>query len=160
MRRFDLRSLRFGDRSETWREIPVDVEPFVFAGQTYTVGDGVVDLHVDAARVGDRLTLNASFSTILHGPCARCLEDVRLPLHGEGRDVVSHGESEVDEGDEEEAYARHCVLAADHWVRDLVASALPVTLVCREDCRGLCAVCGVNLNEVGEGHAHSATGTG
>jgi uncharacterized protein len=160
VRRFDLRSLHFGERSETWREIPVDVDPFTFAGQTYTVEDNVVGLRIDAARVGDRLTVDGSFETVLHGPCERCLEDVRLPLRGEGRDVVNHGESEVDDDDEEETYVRHYILAADHWVRDLVATALPIRLVCRDDCLGLCPVCGVNLNEAGVGHTHSAAGAG
>ena len=32
--------------------------------------------------------------------------------------------------------------------------ALPPQLLCREDCAGLCAVCGENLNEAGPDHAH------
>jgi len=32
------------------------------------------------------------------------------------------------------------------WARDAVALALPVQIVCREDCAGLCATCGADLN--------------
>ena len=39
------------------------------------------------------------------------------------------------------------------WVRDALALALPVQIVCREDCAGLCPDCGANLNE-DPGHAH------
>jgi uncharacterized protein len=157
VRRFDLRSLRFGNVSETWRELPVEVDPFTLGGEQYTVAGGVVDLRLDAARVGDRLTLKASLHTVMHGPCARCLEDVALALDAEAIDVVSHGDSEVDRGDEEEAYSRHFVLAADRWARDLVAGALPGKLVCRDDCRGLCPQCGANLNEEPD-HQHAAVG--
>jgi len=42
----------------------------------------------------------------------------------------------------------------DRWARDLLADALPARLLCREECRGLCPVCGANLNEAGEAHVH------
>jgi hypothetical protein len=39
------------------------------------------------------------------------------------------------------------------WARDALALALPTQIVCREDCAGLCAVCGENLNRSPD-HAH------
>ena len=33
------------------------------------------------------------------------------------------------------------------WARDALVLALPVQIVCAEDCRGLCVVCGQDLNE-------------
>ena len=41
------------------------------------------------------------------------------------------------------------------WARDALALALPAQIVCREDCLGLCADCGANLN-ADPGHAHEA----
>jgi uncharacterized protein len=41
----------------------------------------------------------------------------------------------------------------DPIVREQVLLALPVAVVCREDCKGLCTVCGQNLNESDCGHA-------
>jgi uncharacterized protein len=97
--------------------------------------------------------LQGSFSARLHGACARCLEDVDLPLEASGAEYVVDGESQgVEDG--EEPYVRGYQLQADRWVRDLLAAALPPQLLCREDCRGLCAVCGVNLNEADEEHTH------
>ena len=40
------------------------------------------------------------------------------------------------------------------WARDALALALPVQLVCRADCAGLCPVCGADLNAAGPEHAH------
>jgi uncharacterized protein len=40
----------------------------------------------------------------------------------------------------------------DPVVREQVLLALPVTVVCREDCKGLCAQCGQDLNERDCGH--------
>ncbi len=41
----------------------------------------------------------------------------------------------------------------DPIVREQVLLALPVSVVCREDCKGLCTVCGQDLNEQDCGHA-------
>ena len=43
---------------------------------------------------------------------------------------------------------------AERWLRDAVAEALPAQILCREECRGLCPVCGIDLNEAGDGHRH------
>ena len=34
--------------------------------------------------------------------------------------------------------------------------AVPVAVLCREDCAGLCPVCAADLNEAGPGHGHEA----
>ncbi len=32
------------------------------------------------------------------------------------------------------------------WARDALVLELPTQIVCRDDCKGLCAICGENLN--------------
>ena len=147
MRSFDLRSLRFDDKNEAWRRLPVDVEPFVLGGTEYAVRDGVVGLDLQAARVGDRITLTGSFETVLQGPCERCLEPAEVPFDLSAREVVRHGESEGYDEDDDERYVRRHYLEADRWIRDLIAAEMPSQILCREECRGLCPVCGANLNE-------------
>jgi uncharacterized protein len=145
MRRFDLRSLRFDDRNEAWRQLPIEVDPFVFGGTEYAVRDGVVGLDLEAARVGERITLTGWFDTVLQGPCERCLELAEVPFQLSGTEVVLRGESEGYE--EDEKYVGRSYLEADRWIRDLIGAALPSQILCREECRGLCPICGVNLNE-------------
>jgi uncharacterized protein len=41
----------------------------------------------------------------------------------------------------------------DPIVREQVLLALPVTVLCREDCKGLCSTCGQDLNEKDCGHS-------
>jgi len=159
VRRFDLRSLRFGDGSETWRRLPVEIVPFVFGGLEYAVPDGVVELDLHVARVGDRLTLTATLETELDGPCQRCLAPACVTVSARGLDYVRHGDSELaveDEG-EEEGYASRFSVDVERWTRDLVADALPVQLLCRVECAGLCPVCGADLN-ADPSHAHEGAG--
>ena len=153
MRRFDLRSLRFAPDDHAWRRLPVDADPFVLGGQEYAVEGRVVEVSLDATRVGGKIALQIEFDAVLHGPCQRCLEDARLDLHVLGADYVIGGESQgADDG--EAPYVLGGVLEVDRWVRDLLGSALPPQIVCREECRGLCPVCGVNLNQAGDDHSH------
>jgi len=151
MRSFDLRSLRFGDAGETWRRLPVDVDPFVFGGLEYAVPGASVDLLLTAGRVGDNVTLRAEFETDVAGPCQRCLEDADVHVLARGVEYVRHGESEGAE--EEEGYVIANVVAVERWARDLIADALPAKLLCRDDCLGLCPACGFDLN-ADPGHRH------
>jgi uncharacterized protein len=152
VRRFDLRSLRFGDVSEVWRRLPVDVEAFKYGGLDYEVPEGVVDLLLTAARVGDNVTLSAEFETAVTGPCQRCLGHADVSVEVRGVEYVRHGDSETGEEDEE-AYVSSSILDVGRWVRDLIAEELPSKLLCRDGCLGLCAVCGADLNDDPE-HRH------
>jgi uncharacterized protein len=42
------------------------------------------------------------------------------------------------------------------WSRDALALALPTQIVCSEECRGLCPVCGENLNNAPPDHGHAS----
>jgi uncharacterized protein len=151
MKRFDLRSLRFHDESEVWRTLPVEVDPFEYGGLEYRVPGDAVDADLTVARVGDNLTLTLDLQADVVGPCQRCLGDAEIAVDARGVEYVRHGESETDE--QGDAYVEADQLDVRAWVRDLIAEALPNKLLCRDDCRGLCAVCGADLND-DPGHRH------
>lgn len=95
-------------------------------------------------------------------PCARCLEKAEIPVSlpvvwtfeegptGKHASLSDDDDDEVPVEEEDEAFGLFAYqgtvidLARPVWVE--VALALPVKFVCREDCRGLCPVCGVNRN--------------
>ena len=150
MRRFDLRSLHFAEAHEVWRRLPVEVDPFAYGGLEYEVPSGAVDLLLTVARSGDNLTLRAEFETAVNGPCQRCLGDAAVTVQVRGIEYVSQGRW----GDEEEAdevYVVSSIIDVGRWARDLIAEQLPPQLLCGDECRGLCAVCGADLNA---DHAH------
>ena len=51
-------------------------------------------------------------------------------------------------------YVANDQLQLGAWARDAVALELPEQILCREDCAGLCPVCGKDLNV--EPHEHSS----
>lgn len=153
MRRFSLRSLPFGPNDEAWVSVPVEVEPFVLGGETYRVEADTADLELTIGRVGDRYTLHGRVTAALAGPCQRCLGDARIEILAEGAETALRGESEGVE-DDDEPYVSGWSLDVQRWLRDLIGTALPSKLLCREDCLGLCPVCGADLNAVGPDHGH------
>ena len=53
-------------------------------------------------------------------------------------------------------YVEDGMLDLAAWAHDALALTLPRAILCREDCAGLCPVCGVDLNTAGSDHHHEA----
>ena len=140
---FDLHRLGLTAGEARRFELDVPLDGFDFGGQRYEVSPGTVKAVFDVTRMTHGgWSLRLRFTARLEGPCMRCLAAATPELAIDSREVDQPGESEeldspyVD-GDELE-------LAA--WARDALALALPAQIVCREDCAGLCPVCGEDLN--------------
>jgi uncharacterized protein len=146
----DLGTLSLSSGEGRRLELVVGVDGFEFAGQRYDVPGREVDVVLDVAHTTKGYALRLRFDTELDGPCVRCLEPAEQGVEIDAREVDQPGgvaelSSEYVEGDELDLHA---------WARDALALALPVQIVCREDCAGLCSVCGENLNEAGPEHHH------
>ena len=134
MRRFNVRSLSFGERNEADRRLVVEVAPFSLGGIGYEVSGGGLELLLSVSRVGRRMTLRGVGTALLTGPCQRCLGEASLQVPVACVEYLADGESEA--GDEE-PYVRGYLLDLERWVRDAIAESLPVQILCRDDCRGL-----------------------
>ncbi len=107
-----------------------------------------VQLDVQLEKTATHLFLRNQVHTVARFECDRCLEPFEATLDDVGRVMFSNDEELVQNSDEEirafDPEAREIDITED--VRDLLLLAIPVKLICREDCRGLCPGCGVNLN--------------
>lgn len=84
--------------------------------------------------------------------CARCLEEFDQPLslvideeYAPQQDPLTGGAVEADPDDFR--LDDHNELDLSEAVRQYEQAALPLQPICREQCAGLCPVCGQNLNE-------------
>ena len=93
--------------------------------------------------------LRLRYPVRLTGPCQRCLDPAAPQLEIDVREV--HQENGGDELIS--PYVTEEELDLTAWARDALALSLPDRILCREDCAGLCAVCGANVN-ADPGHAH------
>ncbi len=80
--------------------------------------------------------------------CDRCAKEIETSLLGESRSVFSSDEDMAVRDEEVHliaADAKELDITSD--IRETLLLSLPMKLLCSEDCRGLCAGCGANLNE-------------
>jgi uncharacterized protein len=81
-------------------------------------------------------------------PCNRCAEDAPVPLMADFEEFETLPASSRKTGEESRIILRDGVFLLDLgslcWEEFLLA--LPLAPLCRSDCKGVCPVCGVNLN--------------
>jgi uncharacterized protein len=147
---FDIGRLGLSSGEGRRLELDVPVADFDFGGQRYRVPGGTVAATLDVSHTTTGYSLRLRLETPLEGPCMRCLEDAGQLLPVDAREVDQPG------GGEElsSPYLEEEQLDLRAWARDALALALPTQIVCREDCLGLCPVCGENLNQAGPDHGH------
>lgn len=150
---FDLGRLQLSSGQARRVDLRVKLDELEFGGQRYAAEPAVEDVVLDAARTTAGYSLRLRFEASLDGPCMRCLEDSETRVAIDAREVDQPGG-----GDEASSpYVDGDELDVHSWARDALVLALPAQIVCRADCRGLCAVCGQNLNDGEPGHAHERT---
>jgi uncharacterized protein len=104
---------------------------------------------------GDDVFLRGSLRGTLETTCSRCLEKAKVPVdiplnvtfrpRAEGEDG---GEDDEDEEDLDVALYEGDEVDLGPELRDQLFLAFPLKPLCREDCLGLCPVCGGNRNQV------------
>lgn len=94
---------------------------------------------VEGILVTGRVQAQAKFD------CARCLKPVPASLEVEVCELFTAPGHEGPP-DEESYRIEGLELDLEPMVRDAVALAMPLNPVCSEDCKGLCATCGKDLN--------------
>ena len=122
-------------------------------------GQGVADLELYAD--GAHVFANGTFKGHLTVACSRCVEPVNLPLDEQLR-VTFMPQHEMPADDEEAAEGEDGtevgsedldvfpfdgeVVDLEPLLREQFVLAIPFAPLCREDCKGLCAQCGINKN--------------
>jgi uncharacterized protein len=114
------------------------------------------DIFKDAGQ-GGQFRLAGRTQTTLELPCSRCLEPIRVAVDapfdlryqphapsdaGDGR----NGEREIEEDDFATAFYENDQIDLGQLMREQFYLAAPMKPLCDAVCRGLCPVCGTNLN--------------
>lgn len=116
--------------------------------------DGSLHVRVKVSKAVDRFLVQGTIRGGIRVQCDRCLE----PYHGRvesqfrvylmaPRKGSDQEEIELLDEDLEVDFVKGNEVDLDEMVREQVYLSLPMRSICKEGCRGLCPVCGVNLNE-------------
>jgi len=120
-----------------------------------------IEGEVRLSRTGRSILARAHLTTAIEGYCSRCLTTITAPLEVDIEEEVLPS-IDIDSGlpvnpdDEPDALRLddHHELDLGEPIREAISLAEPISMLCRPDCRGLCLVCGVDLNTVTE-HEHA-----
>jgi uncharacterized protein len=105
-------------------------------------------------RTGGQVRIQGKYAVEMTAECDRCLGRAVFPLN-ESFDlfyspvavIARDEEVAIDESETEIGFYKGDGLELEDVLRERVLLALPMQRVCREDCRGICPVCGKNRND-------------
>ena len=81
-------------------------------------------------------------------PCSRCLEEVPTRIHFDiDKEFRLENSAINDEEMEDIDYLIGFDLDVDKLIYGEILVNWPMKVLCREDCKGICKVCGMNLNK-------------
>ncbi|MFT4200070.1 YceD family protein [Gordonia sp. (in: high G+C Gram-positive bacteria)] len=152
----DVRSLgrRPGSMAEVHRTVvsPIRIGTEMIAIEAGTEMD--LDLRLEAVSEGVLVTGTACGET--KGQCARCLEPIEGTVTVFLTELFAYPDSETEKttSDEEVYRIEDDRIDLEQALIDAVGLELPMSPLCREDCPGLCADCGVVLAVAEPGHSH------
>jgi uncharacterized protein len=152
----DLERLSLSSGEAEAVELEISLEPIALGGEDYRVKGDVSDARLDVSRTTTGHALRLRLNTDVEGPCVRCLEHASVPIAIDAREVDQPGTR-----DEEllSPYVTDQMVDVEHWANDALVLALPAQPLCRDDCAGLCGVCGEPLNDADpESHKHATGG--
>lgn len=93
--------------------------------------------------LGGLLKLSGDLHFEFVANCLRCLKQV----HTQSDIKIEESFVEVSKSDDVEAYTfEGNVVDIDKPLMDNIILALPMKVICNDDCKGLCKTCGTNLN--------------
>lgn len=115
--------------------------------------DTPLQAKIEIYRARDNFILNGNLSVGLQVRCDKCLETYHRDLKSVFEIILSlpepeTGKTEVGlfEEDMEVDFIRGHEIDCDDIIREQIYLALPIKLLCKENCLGLCPTCGINLN--------------
>lgn len=109
-----------------------------------------LDFSYRLSRVQEGVLLQAKLRGTIPAQCVRCLCDTTV--------TVSAPVNEIYFFPEKVREATDLVIPDDGYIdfaeliRDYLLLSVPINVVCKPDCKGICTICGQNLNQQDCGH--------
>lgn len=107
------------------------------------------------ARVGrtpQGIVVHGEFQGKASAECSRCLIDFQQPLQTSFDDLYAFDKRSTTESGL--ILPDDANIDMEPLVRDFLLIEMPINPICRPDCKGICVVCGQNLNEENVEHYH------
>lgn len=161
--KLDLTELLTVDGTAKDYEVPLGLKTFLPKGSKAgypVVCDHLIRMHC-LHKTKREVDITVEMDLSLQIPCDRCLTPVTYPFLFTETETVDLNADEASRiGDlNEQPFIDGTTLDVDRLVVSELMLYLPAKVLCREDCKGLCPVCGANRNFVSCDCASKKEGT-
>lgn len=162
--RVNIDEIKEAGLRRSWDVAREQVDELVKDDQAGYRARGAAHFEAKLDKVERRVLVDVHGQVGLSVPCGRCLQPVELDApvdfeltlvpadeyvdepRGEKDEASKAGGSFEPEEADEEVYSGK-VIDLDPILREQILLALPGYPVCKDECKGLCPVCGANLND-------------
>lgn len=103
-------------------------------------------------RIQETLYLEGEVQAVVEAECSRCLDPARLFVRAPFKYVLApkqpehQEEKELSPEDLDLVFYEGDLIDLDPLIVEQIFLQVPMKILCREDCKGLCPRCGINLN--------------
>ncbi len=127
-------------------------------GESYPYSEPV-RVRIEASFLRGRIGVTGSVETVVIHPCDRCLEPVYLKINGKIDALYLPEEKKIKQKRFEKSIElteldnsffynpQDEFIDLEDRVIEAIVIEIPIKVLCKEDCKGLCPYCGINLNE-------------
>lgn len=118
--------------------------------------DALLELDLRLEAVVEGVLVSGTVAGPVTGECGRCLRPISDEVVVDLQELYVYPDSATGETTEEDEVGRieGSLIDLEPAVRDTVVLGLPLSPVCAEDCRGLCATCGMRWDDLPPEHTH------
>ncbi|MBN2178560.1 MAG: DUF177 domain-containing protein [Deltaproteobacteria bacterium] len=112
-----------------------------------------VDVDCSVKRVLKNVTVKGSIRAGIELECCRCLAKFDLPVEEDFKYTFTQAPHTLDDEieltyeDLDFAYFEGDIIEIDQAIAEQIILQVPIKPLCSDSCRGLCPMCGINLNK-------------
>lgn len=129
--------------------IPIEMDSFKSTMGEYQI-KSKKDLTLTFKNTGKKtISLNSKLDIVFTVPCDRCLMDVDTHINLDSERDINFGEESenADELLEDMSFIEGTAFDTERYVYCEILENFPMKVLCKDGCKGICTVCGCNLNE-------------
>ena len=148
IKEMEVRKVRF---AETFEPGEIDFKDAEVEQAGPLRAEGVAEL---LANTDGEVRIRGKLSVRMKAICDRCLGEAVIPLETEldlfyqPMSLIARDEEiEIDEGEAEIGFYEGQGMELEDLLKEQILLLLPMQKVCREECKGICPLCGKNRNE-------------
>ena len=144
----DISDMISCENKEVTKEVQIELKSFVSRlGEFPITKAAPIELKI-ANRENKQLLIQGDVDLTVSIPCSRCLKEVPTDIHFSIDKEMKLENSVINDEEMEDAdYLIGLHLDIDKLVYGEILVNWPMKVLCKEDCEGICKVCGMNLNK-------------